>query len=128
MEDKSEVPSTTSLIAEEATKHLTNLQKLDEEIIALLTHASKSLQSLNEPSTQSDDQAKQDFQTHASNFFAGLESVTVGLRREAKALQDANMLGTTVTTKAEWVGRQKEKEGIAAAESVLRKLNADGED
>ncbi|KAJ8098739.1 mediator complex protein-domain-containing protein [Lipomyces tetrasporus] len=125
---KPTIPPTTRLTAEEATKHLNNLQKLDEEIIALLTHASSSLQSLNEPSTQSVDQAKQDFQTRASKFFAGLESVTVGLRREAKALQDADVLGSTVTTKAEWVGRQKEREAIAAAEAVLNKLNAQESD
>ncbi|KAK9245191.1 hypothetical protein V1506DRAFT_506790 [Lipomyces tetrasporus] len=126
--DKPTIPPTTRLTAEEATKHLNNLQKLDEEIIALLTHASSSLQSLNELSTQSVDQAKQDFQTRASKFFAGLESVTVGLRREAKALQDADVLGSTVTTKAEWVGRQKEREAIAAAEPVLNKLNAQESD
>ncbi|KAK9237285.1 mediator complex protein-domain-containing protein [Lipomyces kononenkoae] len=126
--DEPPFPSTTPLTAEDATEHLNNLQKLDEEIIALLSHASKSLRSLNEPTTQSAEQAKQDFQTHASNFFAGLESVTIGLRKEAKALQDANVLGSTVTTKAEWVGRQKEKEGIAAAEAVLRKLKTDADD
>ncbi|KAK9322686.1 hypothetical protein V1517DRAFT_123187 [Lipomyces orientalis] len=126
--DKSTIPQTTRLTAEEATKHLDKLQKLDEEIIALLTHASKSLQSLNEPSTQSVDEAKRDYQAHANKLFAGLESVTVGLRREAKALQDADVLGSTVTTKAEWVGRQKEREGIAAAEAVLNKLNAQGAD
>ncbi|KAK9368953.1 mediator complex protein-domain-containing protein [Lipomyces kononenkoae] len=126
--DEPPLLSTTPLTAEDVTEHLTNLQNLDEEIIALLSHASKSLQSLNEPTTSSTEQAKHEFQTYASNFFAGLESVTIGLRKEAKALQDANVLASTVTTKAEWVGRQKEKDGIAAAEAVLRKLKEEGQD
>ncbi|KAK7207826.1 mediator complex protein-domain-containing protein [Myxozyma melibiosi] len=109
--------------SEQANKHLENLQKIDEEIISLLSYSSTSLSSLNtlDPS-KSIDQSKAAFRENAESFYAVLERVTAGLRTEVKALQDAEILTTAVNAKAEWVGKQKEAEGVRNAEAALEKL------
>lgn len=130
--------------AEQANLHLENLQKIDEVcfhpsflmyqqvrltnksikgIISLLSLSANSLSSLNslDPGITID-QSKANFRENAESFFSTLENVTVGLRKEAKALQDAGILTNAVNAKAEWVGRRKENENVKNAEEALTKL------
>ncbi|KAK9381229.1 mediator complex, subunit Med11 [Kockiozyma suomiensis] len=109
--------------AEQANLHLENLQKIDEGIISLLSLSANSLSSLNslDPGITID-QSKANFRENAESFFSTLENVTVGLRKEAKALQDAGILTNAVNAKAEWVGRRKENENVKNAEEALTKL------
>ncbi|KAK9461022.1 uncharacterized protein V1516DRAFT_650822 [Lipomyces oligophaga] len=115
--------SSRRLSPEEATKHLNNLQNIDESIVSLLSYASTSLSALNSSGVEPIEDAKQKFTTDVDQFFSSLESVTIALRQEAKALQDADILTSLVSAKAEWVGRQKEIEGVTLAEGILDRLN-----
>ncbi|KAK9474051.1 uncharacterized protein V1510DRAFT_401940 [Dipodascopsis tothii] len=104
-------------------ERLRRLQALDEDIVSLLSAAADALASLN---NETSDAARDEFKAAVERYFNVLETVSVELRKEAKALQDSNILTVAVNTKVKWVGKQKESETLAWAERVLAQLRADG--
>ncbi|KAK9456545.1 hypothetical protein V1511DRAFT_453405, partial [Dipodascopsis uninucleata] len=104
-----------------AAVHLKKLQELDEDIAKLLGYAADSISVINRAAGDGDG-AKQEFREHAQKLFAGLESVTVALRREAKALQDANILTLAVNTNTDFVLKQKEHDHVRVAQKILSTL------
>ncbi|KAK9480419.1 hypothetical protein V1514DRAFT_265471, partial [Lipomyces japonicus] len=119
--------TTAVAAAAQAAAHLANLQRIDEQIVSLLGHASAALATLNSTTTTttttelSIPERKEKFKTETSALFAGLESATVGLRQEVAALQDANMLAMVINSKAESVGIRHAHESVRDAEIVLQR-------
>ncbi|KAK9447545.1 uncharacterized protein V1518DRAFT_376591, partial [Limtongia smithiae] len=94
------------------------------DIVAILSHAGKSLaamNSVNPSSTAADVRAM--FQEETAALFTRLEAVTRALRLEAEEDKQETMpIGGGMQARAEWVGVLNERKNIEAAQDVLKRL------
>jgi hypothetical protein len=112
---------------DEVKERLVVLDQLDSKIVQLLDSAATAIDALGKGKTsqsQSEtDEAKSLFQSSSKQYHELLEEVSIKLRQEIRLLHHMSkekVLPMSLSAKADWVGREKEKEVWETIEKLLR--------
>lgn len=120
---------------EEVKERLIALDQIDGKIVQLLESASSAIDAVVKGKMSNSDietnGAKAQFESSTKQYHGLLEEVSIKLRQEIRLLHQMSkekVLPMSLSAKADWVGREKEREVWETIEQLLRDPNEDNKE